>query len=237
MTRQILQSTAVLLTLLACIPADAQEYSPNRWKETQRINLNDEAVHYTDTVFVNTTDRQVIDVVIGGYAYKGTVNGDSLNIGSRTFHVVKNEADELRLKFGKLTHVFTRELRGTEGADALAFAEKNRIPDLPVAKINLKQLYGSWLVYKKNIRENVEADVKNIPYFKKLDIYKTTSKGSKGHLVLASNIAWKVKEIKGGTITVMTTLAQPVTVKVLRQTANELLLEDAYNVVYFLKKN
>lgn len=237
MNKQILQSTAVLLSFLAFNPAGAQEYSPNRWKETQRFNLQNEPVHYTDTVFVNTTDRQVIDVVIGGYAYKGTVNQDSLNIGSRTFHVVKNEEDELHLKFGKLTHVFTRELRGTAGADAAEFAEKNRIPDQPVSKINLKQLTGSWLVYKKSIRENVDADVKSIPYFKKLDIYKPVKKGNKGYLVLASNIAWKVSEIKGGTITVLTTLAQPVAVKVLRQTDNELLLEDTYNVVYFLKRH
>ncbi len=115
--------------------------------------------------------------------------------------------------------------------------KKNRIPDQPVAKINQKQLYGSWLVYKKSIRENVEADVKNIPYFKKLDIYKPVKKGNKGYLILASNIAWKVSDIKGGEITVMTTLAQPVAIKVLRQTDSELLLEDNYNVVYFLKRH
>ena len=236
MNKFILKSTAVLLTLLAFKPARAQEYSPNRWKETQRFNLRDEPVQYTDTVFVNTTDRRVIDVVIGGYAYKGTINQDSLDIGSRTFHVVKNEADELRLKFDKLTHVFTRELKGMEGADAGEFAEKNRIPDQPLAKINQKQLYGSWLVYKKVIRENVAADVKNIPYFKKLEVYKPVKKGNKGFLILASNIAWKITGIQGGEINVSNTLGQPVVVRVLRQTENELLLEDASNVVYFLKK-
>lgn len=237
MNKFILKSTAVLLTLLAFNPAGAQEYSPNRWKETQRFNLRDEPVQYTDTVFINTTDRQVIDVVIGGYAYKGTVNQDSLYIGSRTFHVVKNEADELRLKFDKLTHVFTRELKGMEGADAGEFAEKNRIPDQPLSKINQKQLYGSWLVYKKVIRENVAADVKNITYFKKLEVYKPVKKGNKGFLILASNIAWKITGIQGGEINVNNTLGQPVAVRVLRQSENELLLEDASNVIYFLKKH
>jgi hypothetical protein len=237
MNQSILKSTAVLMTLFVFNTAGAQEYSPNRWKETRRFNLRDEPVQYTDTVFVNTTDRQVIDVVIGGYAYKGTINQDSLNIGSRTFHVVKNEEDELRLKFDKLIHVFSRELKGMEGADAPEFAEKNRIPDLPLTAINQKQLYGSWLVYKKVIRENVAADVKNIPYFKKLEVYKPIKKGNKGFLVLASNIAWKITGIKGGDIMVNNTLGQPVVVRVLRQSENELLLEDAGNVVYFLKKH
>ncbi len=242
MNRSTLRSTAVLLALFTLNQASAQEeYSPNRWKETQRFNLKEEPVHYADTVFVNTTDRQAIDVVIGGYAYRGTVARDSLNIGSRTFHVVKNEEGELRLKYGKLIHVFTREPKGTIGADATDFAEQNRVPDAPLSKLNLKQLHGTWLVYKKNMREGADADVKNIPYFKKLELYKTTGKGkqqgAKGHMIVASNIAWKVAAIKGGEIGLLTTLNQPVTVKVLRHTPNELLIEDEYKVVYFLKKH
>lgn len=236
----------MLLALFTLNRAAAQEeYSPNRWKESLRLNLKDEPVHYTDTVFVNTTDRQAIDVVIGGYAYRGTVNQDSLNIGSRTFHVVKNEEGELRLKYGKLVHVFTREPKGMVAADAPEFAAQNRIPDEPLTKLNQKQLHGTWLVYKKSLREGADADVKNIPYFRKLELYATAGKGKaqksrngqKGYMILASNIAWKVAGIKGGEISLLTTLNQPVTVKVLRQTPNELLIEDDYKVVYFLKKH
>lgn len=237
MKKFTLSGAAALLTCFALYqPATAQEYSPNRWTETQRLNAGDEPVHYADTVYANTTDRQVIDVVIGGYAYKGTVNQDSLNIGSRTFHVVKNEEGEMRLKYGKLTHVFTRAPKGTEGADAQAFAEANKIPDQPLAKLNLKQLYGTWLVYKKSLRQQADADVKNIPYFRKLELFKPGGR-QKGYLVLASNVAWKVTGIRGGNISLQTSLGQPATVKVLRQTATELLLEDEHKVVYFLKKH
>lgn len=75
-----MKTFTVLIMLLCFLPnlSKAQEYSPNRWKETSRINEKDELLNYTDTVFMLTTDRSLFDIVIGGYAYRGTIDGDSL---------------------------------------------------------------------------------------------------------------------------------------------------------------
>ncbi len=225
-----------LCTLTTLQSASAQEYSPNRWKETTRYNPFDQEVDYTDTVFLNTFDRQTIDLVIGGYAYRGTVEGDSLDVKKRTFEVVKNDPEEIRLKFRKLTHIFTREPKGTAGADAEAFAAQNKVPDVPVKKINSKHLYGTWLVYKKTLREGVTADVHKIQYLKKLEIFRKAHKGAKGRLTSASNLEMPLKGWKGGALKFLTTLQQPRSLSVLKQSPAELLLEDENKVVYFLKK-
>lgn len=230
------------LTLLAglfCLCAGtpyAQEYSPNRWKETSRFNEHDEEVAYRDTVFMLTTDRNLFDIVIGGYAYRGTIDGDSLNVKKRTFQVMQNEPEEIKLRFKNLTHVFTRELKGDVAADAEAFAAKNKIPDAPAKKINAKQLNGTWLVYKKQVREGATVDIKTVQYIKKLDIYRTPQKGSKGSVITATNLFMKVKDIKGATIRYTNTFNQVRMLRILRQSGNEMLLEDEQNMIYFLKK-
>ena len=227
-----------LVMLLSFLPytSEGQEYSPNRWKETSRINEKEELLNYTDTVFMLTTDRNLFDIVIGGYAYRGTVDGDSLNVKKRTFQVMLNEPEEIRLRFKNLTHIFTRELRNYTASDAEDFASKNKIPDVPAKKINLKQLNGTWLVYKKQLREGAETDIKTIPYIKKLDIYRQVKKGAKGNLVTATNLAMKVKDIKGSSIRYINTFNQAHSLKILKQTANEILLEDEHQMIYFLKK-
>ena len=231
--------TFTVLIMLLCFLTNisqAQEYSPNRWKETSRINEKEEQLNYTDTVFMLTTDRNLFDIVIGGYAYRGTVDGDSLNVKKRTFQIMLNEPEEVRLRFKNLTHIFTRELKNYTAADAESFASKNKIPDAPAKKINLKQLNGTWLVYKKQLREGVEADIKTIMYIKRLDIYRQVKKGAKGSLVTTTNLAMKVKHIKGSSIRYINTFNQAHSLKILKQTANEILLEDEHQVIYFLKK-
>jgi hypothetical protein len=214
----------------------AQEYSPNRWKETNRLNEKEELQNYKDTVFMLTTDRNLFDIVIGGYAYRGTIDGDSLDVKKRTFHVIQNEPEEIRLRFKNLTHIFTREPKSYIGSDAEDFASKNKIPDVPAKKINAKKLNGTWLVYKKQLREGAETDIKTINYLKKLEIYRQVKKGAKGSLVTATNLAMKVKDIKGSSIRYINTFNQAHSLKILRQTANEILLEDEYQMIYFLKK-
>jgi hypothetical protein len=94
--------TATLLLVLLCSAMStihAQEYSPNRWKETSRLNVFEQEVAYTDTVRMLTTDRNTFDIVIGGYAYRGTVDGDSLDVKKRTFQIISNEPEEVRLRF------------------------------------------------------------------------------------------------------------------------------------------
>jgi hypothetical protein len=231
--------TATLLLVLLCSAMStihAQEYSPNRWKETSRLNVFEQEVAYTDTVRMLTTDRNTFDIVIGGYAYRGTVDGDSLDVKKRTFQIISNEPEEVRLRFKNLIHVFTRELKDNIAADAEAFAEKNKIPDGPAKKVNASKLNGVWLVYKKQPREGVEIDIKTIQYLKMLTIYRTPQKGAKGSLVTANNLAMKVKAIKGSTVKFTNTFNQGKVLKILRQSGNELLLEDENQMIYFLKK-
>jgi hypothetical protein len=215
---------------------NAQDYSSNRWKETSRLNPFDQEVDYTDTVFLLSTDRNVMDVVIGGYAYRGTINGDSLDIRKRTFEVVKNEPGEIRLRFKKLTHVFTRELKGQAAADAEAVAAQNAIPANPVKKISLRPLYGTWKVYKKVPREGISVDIRKMQYIKMLQVFRKAQQGKKGILTSSSNLVMAIKDIKGPEIRYLTTLQQPKSLKVLKQNATELLLEDENHMVYFLKK-
>jgi hypothetical protein len=226
----------IMLFCFLTYVSGAQEYSPNRWKETSRFNEKKEQLNYTDTVFMLTTDRNLFDIVIGGYAYRGTIDGDSLNVKKRTFQVMLNEPEEVRLRFKNLTHVFTRELKNYTAADAEDFASKNKIPDVPAKKINAKKLSGTWLVYKKQLRAGAETDIKTINYLKKLEIYRQAKKGAKGSLVTATNLAMKVKDIKGPSIRYINTFNQAHSLKILRQTANEILLEDEYKMIYFLKK-
>ena len=224
-----------LLTLFSALSissiVSAQELSHNRWIETGRINQNKEDVHYSDTVFLVTEDRQIIDVIIGGYAYRGTIANDSLDVKKRTFYVVSNEPDEIKLKFAKLTHTFTRAPKGTVAADAAAFAERNKIPDAAAKKVNAKMLNGNWLVYKKTLREGTTVDVKTVQYLKALNI-----KAGKGTVTNSSNLSSKVKDIKSANIRYTNNLSQVKTLKVLRQQQDEILLEDEQNIVYFLKK-
>lgn len=226
----------ILLIFINVNASQSQEYSPNRWKETSRLNERNEEVDYKDTVFMLTTDRNLFDIVIGGYAYRGTVDGDSLNVKKRTFQMISNEPDEVRLRFKNLTHVFTRELKDYVAADAEAFAEKNNIPDEPAKKINAGKLNGVWLVYKKQVRDGVNVDIKTVQYLKRLDLYRTPQKGAKGSLVTATNLAMKVKSIKGSSVHYLNTFNQTHILKILRQTANEILLEDEQHIIYFLKK-
>jgi hypothetical protein len=91
-------------------------------------------------------------------------------------------------------------------------------------------------VYKKQPREGVEIDIKTIQYLKMLTIYRTPQKGAKGSLVTANNLAMKVKAIKGSTVKFTNTFNQGKVLKILRQSGNELLLEDENQMIYFLKK-
>jgi len=218
-----------------CSAAHAQEYSANRWKETSRLNENQEPVVYQDTVFMLTTDRQTFDVVIGGYAYRGTVDGDSLNVKKRTFQVISNEPGAVRLKFKKLTHVFTREYKGDVAADAEKYADLNKIPDGPAKKVNAKKLNGNWQVYKKQVRDGASIDIKTAQYLRKIEIYAKPKKGAKGS-VGVNTLNMKLNSVQGATIKYTNTFNQSKTLTILRQTADEILVEDEQHVIYFLKK-
>lgn len=226
----------ISIVITSSASLDAQEYAPLRWKETGRLNENQQAVPYTDTVFLNTEDREVMDLVIGGYAYRGKVKNDSLDIKKRIFLVLSNTPEEIRLKFDKLSHIFTRELKGTIGADAPEFAAQNKIPEVALKKVNTKLLTGNWLVYKKTLREGFSIDIKQAQYIKKLEFFKQTRKGYRGILTTATNLTMKVRSLKGSDIKYRNTFNVVMTLKVLRQNAGELLLEDEQHMVYFLKK-
>ncbi len=229
-----------IFTLLLLLPTGfslwAQDNLSDRWKETQRLDLNKKPVSYTDTLRLLQVTKESMSIRKGAFLYKGTISNDLLDFGYLTFGIVKNSKEEIRLRDEEFFHIFSREAKDMSAADAAAKKQAIDLPDKPVDNISMPMLTGIWQVYKRSSRNGPLPKVDYATLITGLSIFEhnpeahigSVSAGSKEPLFL-------IKEIKAPDLIVTDTTQKEHRLKVWRLSQEELVIEDENSIIYYLK--
>lgn len=226
----------LLLLLSAGFSLSAQDNLSDRWKETQRLDLNKKPVSYTDTLRLLQVTKESMSIRKGSFLYKGTISNDLLDFGYLTFGIVKNNKEEIRLRDEEFFHIFSREAKDMSAADAATKKQGIDLPAKPVDNISLPILTGIWEVYKRNSRNGPLPQVNYATLITGLSVFEhnpdapigSVSAGGKEPLYL-------IKEIKGSDLIVTDTAQKEHRLKVWRLSKEELVIEDESSIIYYLK--
>jgi hypothetical protein len=214
----------------------AQEQWSNRWKESSRKDEKGKAIAFTDTMMLTTTDQVSVSIRKGnGFQYNGTVEGDMLDLGGKEYTVKKMNKETIILSDEMATYTLMREKKNMEHANAAKNIAENKAPDKPLLQVDFKMLVGKWTVYK---RENKGTAPARINYNTQLNIVNINSETDMQFFASKSNQSPYVtyQKFERGTLTMITTGQETKNFTILKATADEIIIEDADNMLYFLKR-
>ncbi len=217
----------------------AQEYSPNRWKETQRLNsINQKDIAYTDTLFLTYNGGEEMGIRKGGFVYNGKVSQNKLNLGHIAFDVLSNTANEIKLAKDSNIHIFTRVLLDKSASDAPAKIKENVLPTNVVSSIDFNLLKGEWEAYKRVSRSGPLPKVDFNLLIKKAIFYDGVQNEISGvfYATTKENYLYAVTQSENGTLISNTKEGKTIVLKVFLADGKELIVEDQYGVLYFMRK-
>lgn len=224
--------------MLSVLSLQAQEQSADRWKETRRLDHKKKEQGFTDTLRLSGVNKQSMMLRKGAFQYKGEVNNDVLDLGYTNMHIIKNTSEEIQLGDEDYIHIFSREQKDLSAADAVVKKNEIDLPEKPVQEVRLPWLYGSWNAYK---RTGKNGPLQKLDYKKLITgLTVTEQKDKEGYMgtVVAGGSAplYLVRECQGSTIRLTDPADQSVhSLTVWRQSADELVVEDEYGIIYYMK--
>ncbi len=230
--KQILTTT--LLFLSSGFYLQAQSQLSDRWKETQRLDLDKKPVTYSDTMRLLDVNKESMSLRKGSFMYKGTISNDLLDFGHLTFGIMKNTKEEIRLRDEEFIHVFSREAKDMSAADAAAKKEAIDLPSKPVDRIELTTLYGIWDVYKRQGRNGPLPKVDYNTLITRLSIPQGNAGGNLGTASTGGQ-QYQVREAKGSNLIIADKDQKEHLLKVWRLSKEELVIEDENNIIYYMK--
>ncbi len=217
----------------------AQEYSPNRWKETQRLQDKDKKeIAYTDTLFLTYSGGEDIGIRKGGFVYNGKIIKNKLSLGYLEFDVLSKKEDEITLAADGNIHIFTRVLLDKSAADAYVKLKENELPTTVISAIDQDLLKGEWEAYRRVSRNGPMSQTDFKLLIKKAVFFDESQGGKLGLLYSTSpeDCLYAVTAIEGGTLATQTGAGETVALKVFKADGKELIIEDQHGVLYFMRK-
>jgi hypothetical protein len=211
---------------------NAQGQLSDRWKETQRLDLDKKPVTYTDTMRLLDVNKESMSLRKGSFLYKGTISNDLLDFGHLSFGIMKNNKEEIRLRNEEFIHVFSREAKDMSAADAAAKKEAIDLPARPVDRIELSDLYGVWEVYKRQGRNGPLPKIDYHTLITRLSL--SQGNGTLG-TASAGGQQYQVRETKSSDLILVDKDQKEHSLKVWRLSKEELVIEDENGIIYYMK--
>ncbi|WP_118976280.1 hypothetical protein [Taibaiella koreensis] len=229
--------TFCLLSLVTQPLLHAQESLSDRWKETQRLNLKQKAVAYTDTLRLSDITKESLNMRRGSFLYKGTIQNDLLDMGALTYGIDKQTNNEIRLRDEEFIHVFSREARDLSAADAAAGKAAIDLPAQPVSAIDMTLLRGSWEVYKRKGKNGPLPKIDYSTLIKGLKTGEATGEKAIGTVSGGQGTGplYTIIKAEASDLVVADAAQKEHKIKVWRLSDSELVIEDESGIVYYLK--
>lgn len=227
------------IMILVGLTLQAQEYSPNRWIEIQRLDANDnKEIAYSDTLFINYSGSDEMKIRKSGYAYNGKIVHNTLNIGALQYKILNNNNNEIRLSKDNVVHVFNRMLLDKSAVDAPTKFKDNKLPTEVVASIDWPLLIGEWEAYKRVSRSGPMPKIDFKLLIKKAVFYELVENEAKGvfYTTTKENYLYSVINTEKGTLNTITLDGTSINLKVFKADGKELIVEGHYGVLYFMRK-
>lgn len=208
------------------------------WKETQRMTKDKTPVGYTDTIRIDfQPGNEFVWQKSGSFMFKGTYKATptSLDLGSRYFTIVTSSSGQLLLQDEQGFYELTRYKKQDIITDNNAAQHSNRSPQEKSGTIDMAAFDGNWETYKRTSKvQQKSIDYSYIP--KRLNLI-VNGRQMSGTLHAAQETngqaGWKLDNYKDGQLNFSGKSNR--SLKVLKCTASELVLEEA-DYTYFLKK-
>lgn len=212
------------------------------WKEVKRTNFNKQNLDYNDTFYLKSDSTGQVFLQKNHFLYK-VVNAAKVDkklivnfgYGPNEWMVQKDNivlADSLP-KYYRYFQLQPKRL------PAFDFNEKQKAidgPDKEISKIDESKLIGNWFVYKRINTGNKELNRKEM-----VSSFKFEQNGDiLGNARMVNGGAktdCKIKMGKDGRLMLTNSEGQSSSLKVFKQTENEIIFEDEHGIKCFLKKD
>jgi hypothetical protein len=237
-----------LLPLLLLVPSFAFGGDKNKpidltgsWKETRRMDLNKQAIPFTDTVRMKfMVGNEYLWMKPNTFQYRGTykANAASLDLGMRAFTALEMTPSRMVLKDELGIYEFSRykEMPAQEDNAAATNGDRAKMEESYDGVKDIGKLTGKWEVYKRTSA----VQMSNIDYNRILKIVKISAKplaDSLGGVYAATDRenapSWYVKKFENSTLFCGGKDSREL--KVLKCDGKELVIQEG-NVTYFFKQ-
>ncbi|MFT4062354.1 MAG: hypothetical protein QM642_08365 [Edaphocola sp.] len=219
----------------------AQQLS-DRWIEANRTTPRNKNVAFADTLRLLDVTNEGLMLRRGAFAYKGTINKKTLEVGDIQYRILKKADAEIQLEDEEYIHIFVREKKDNSAADYELKQQEHALPKTPVKYIDTALLTGKWEAYR---RQNTQAPAERVDYSTLIQSLNYNqhddAPGVAGTIVTpASNSTLRkyfITSVVGGSLTAMSSDGKStIKVDVLKLTATELVLTDEKGIIYFMKQ-
>lgn len=236
--KQALYFTLLLSGIsLSCL--QAQEQPAVRWKETARTNLKDKKVSYTDTLYLQMLNKEEANLRKGSFQYKGKIDKKIFDLGYLTYKVLKNKDEEIQLQDDEFIHFFSKETKDLSAADAQTKMAAIELPADPVKYLDPAVLNGNWEAYKRTGKKGPQEKIDYKTLIKTLSFNKEKTDEGYGKVTtnyIGGATLYTIKEIKAPSLVVEDTDGKEHLIKVWKLSEQELIMEDEYGIVYYMKR-
>lgn len=229
----------ILLSVAGLNPLCAQEQSANRWKETSRTSLREKKVSYTDTLYLQMLNKEEANLRKGSFQYKGKIDKKIFDLGYITYKVLKNKEEEIQLQDDEFIHIFTREAKDKSAVDAQSKMAAIELPANPVKDLDPELLNGDWEAYKRSGKNGPLEKVDYKTLIKTLSFNKEKTEGGYGKLTtnfIGGAALYTIKETKAPSLVVEDADGKEHLIKVWKLSEEELIIEDEYGIIYYMKR-
>lgn len=229
---------ATLLFLVSGFASQAQQNLSNRWKETQRLDLDKKPVTYSDTMRLLDVNKESMSLRAGSFMYKGTISNDLLDFGHLTFGIMKNNQNEIRLRDEEYIHIFSREAKDMSAADAAIKKEAIDLPAKPVDDVSKALLIGDWKVYKRKGKNGPLPKIDYKTLITDLSVQEQNPEDHIGGIRAGATIEplYLIMRSEGSDLIVIDAEKKEHRIKVWRLTKEELVIEDENGIIYYMKQ-
>lgn len=234
-----MKKTIAPILLLCALGIGSEVYSQQRsdirWKEFKRLGADSTEIEFTDTIKINTTDQVTFDLLKNGLALRKQVEEGKLDFGNSVFEVVSLDKDEMRFKSGNHIHILNRDFMNMAHADAPAKMNELKLPTETIQEFSFTGLTGKWKTYKRVNRNGNKVTIPQNQLLNKIEIAEDpimqifhSKNNYEPYLILKSK--------ENGKLLFVNSEGNEVELKVFRMDAEEIVLEDAHEMVYYFIK-
>jgi hypothetical protein len=215
----------------------AQLNPKDRWKETKRTDRKNVVVTFKDTMQITGVTKDSLKIRRGAFLYPGAITNDLLDMGYDQYQIIKLNASEIKIGDQDYIHIFSKEAIDTSNNSIARSMQNMAAPLKQVNSIDTTVLKGSWQAYSKKKKD--AANTSPINYktmITKLTFSGRNAQNNYGSVSTGSGDSYTIDGVSGGNISLKDNTGKLSKLIVYKANKEELIVEDASGLLYYMKQ-
>ena len=228
-------NTIMLLAL--SIGLFAQMNPSDRWKETKRTDRKNTVVSFKDTMQITGITKDSLKMRRGAFLYPGVISNDLLDMGYDQYQIIKMDANEIRIGDQDYIHILYKEAKDTSANGIVRSMQAMATTLKPVNSIDTTLLKGAWQPYSKKKKDaSSTAPINYKTLITKLTFSGKNVQNNYGSVSMGSGETCIIESVQGSSLFLKDNTNQSTKLIFYKISKDEVIMEDASGILYYMKQ-